>query len=107
MFLCFFRCCRVQELLQAQRAAEPDVLLQGQSELSHRPAPPQPVPVLSAQEVSQDGHAERRSVRHLLQVALFYSDTRVHYYIIKDKNEDIPTSFKFSYIKLEAVSHKL
>lgn len=91
MFSCFFRCCRVQELLQAQRAAEPDVLLQGQSELSHRPAPPQPVPVLSAQEVSQDGHAERRSVRHLLQVVFIYS--RLHYYIIEDKNVDIPTSF--------------
>lgn len=78
MFLCFFRCCRVQELLQAQRAAEPDLLLQGQSELSHRPAPPQPVPVLSAQEMSQDGHAERRSVRHLLQVVFIYS-TLLHY----------------------------
>ena len=50
----------LQELLQAQCAEEPELHVPRQPELSHRPASPQPVPVLSPQKVPQSGHETGR-----------------------------------------------
>ena len=52
----------VQELLQEIRQTEPDVHVSREPELPHRPTPPQPVPVLSLQEVSEGRDEARRYV---------------------------------------------
>ena len=53
---------RLQEFLQALCQAEPVVLVPRQPQLPGGPAPPEPVSVLPAQEVPQDGHEKRRWV---------------------------------------------
>ncbi|KAM8781996.1 COUP transcription factor 2 isoform 2-T2 [Rhynchonycteris naso] len=50
----------LQELLQTQCAEESELHVPRQPELSHRPAPPQPVPVLPPQKVPQSGHETGR-----------------------------------------------
>jgi len=55
-----FPLCRLQELLQALRAPQPDLPMPRQPQLPRGPAPPQPVPALPPQEVLQNGHEERR-----------------------------------------------
>ncbi|GBP06574.1 hypothetical protein EVAR_92567_1 [Eumeta japonica] len=56
MTQCSFR--RLQVIFQALGAKEPDVLVPRQQELPHRPTPSEPVPVLQAEEMPQDGHEE-------------------------------------------------
>jgi hypothetical protein len=51
---------RLQEFLQEKRSAEPDLLMSGEQKLPHRPTPSQPVPVLQTENLSQNGHEERR-----------------------------------------------
>lgn len=57
---------RLQILFQEIRQEEPDVLVSREQELPHRPASQKPVPVLQTQEMSQNGHEERRWVDILM-----------------------------------------
>ncbi|PSN31805.1 hypothetical protein C0J52_26425 [Blattella germanica] len=52
----------MQKFLQEECQEKSHILMSRESKLPHRPTSSESVPVLSAQEVSQDGHEERRCV---------------------------------------------
>lgn len=95
---------RLQILLQKVRQKKSDVLVQRQPELSHRPAPQKPVPVLQTQKMPQNGHEERRWVYNTSQSyiigLIFKHDPRItsNFKILKENFTNLKIGFKIDVV---------